>query len=60
MLIQDKLDEIELKASVIGYLRVMRREITKGRHHTPEGSATVNACKEMLLSLLSQCETLEF
>ena len=57
---QDKLDEIELKASVIGYLRVMRREITKGRHHTPEGSATVNACKEMLLSLLPQCDTLEF
>lgn len=56
----DRIAEIEGKASVIGYLRLMRRLITKKRHETPEGKTFVSACKDKLCELLPRYDTLDF
>lgn len=54
------LDSVEKKASLIGYLRIMRRVITKGKENTPEGDKLVKACKLKLDELLETVDTLTF
>ena len=56
----DRIAEIEGKASLIGYLRLMRRLITKGKHETEDGKAFVSACKDKLCELLSRYDTLDY
>ena len=54
------LNTLEKKAAIIGYLRLMRRDITKGRQHTPMGRAMINACKDKLHELLPLFDSLDF
>ncbi len=54
------LDEVETKASIIGYLRVMRRVIRLKTQDTPEGKAVVDACKAKIDEALEKVDTLTF
>ena len=54
------LSMIEDKCKIIGYLRLMRRVITKGRYDTKEGRALFNACKDKIHELLPKYDTLDF
>ena len=55
-----RLDEVEEKASFIGYLRVMRRAIRIGLDKTEDGRKLIAACKEKLDGLLTRVDTLDF
>ena len=54
------LDEVEEKASVIGYLRVMRRVIRLGDESTEEGRKQVAACHDKIEKLIEKYDTLTF
>ena len=56
----EKLREVEDKASIIGYLRLTRRVITKGMYDTESGKALVKACVDKLHELLAKYDTLDF
>ena len=56
----EKLKEVEEKAAIIGYLRILRRVIDKGRYGTDIGKATVEACHKKLAVLLPKYDTLVF
>ena len=51
-------NDVEKKARVIGYVRMLRRAIR--RPNDPESPAKIEHCKKMLLSLLDEVNTLEF
>lgn len=55
-----RMKEVEDKASIIGYMRLMRRDIVKGLHTTEEGKAMLEACRKKLTELLPQYDTLDF
>ena len=50
--------DVEKKACVIGYVRMLRRAIR--RPNEPESPAKIEHCKKMLLQLLDEVNTLEF
>ena len=50
--------DVEKKARVIGYVRMLRRAIR--RPNEPESPAKIEHCKKMLLQLLDEVNTLEF
>ena len=54
-----RLKEIEDKAAIIGYMRLMRRIIEKNRYDTERGKAFVEACHQKLRELLPKYDTLE-
>lgn len=56
---KDRLDEVEEKAALIGYLRVMRRRIRLG-NDDEESKALIQACNEKIVALLEKVDTLEF
>ncbi len=56
----ERLKEIEEKASVIGYFRLMRRAIIKNLNQTVEGQRFVDACEEKLKELVQKYDTLDF
>ena len=56
----EKLNEVEDKARIIGYTRVMRRTIRRGGLDKPEGRAIIEHCGNMLAELLSRVDTLTF
>ena len=50
--------DVEKKARVIGYVRMLRRAIR--RPNEPESPAKIEHCKKMLLQLLDEVDTLDF
>ena len=52
--------EVEEKAMVIGYARLMRRTIRRNGFGTEDGRATIALCKERLADLLSRVDSLDF
>ena len=54
------LAEVEKKAMVIGYTRMMRRAIRRNGLNTPDGQVRINRCKEQLEKLLKEVDTLDF
>ena len=56
---QKKLAEIEAKASVIGYTRLLRRAIKRLGKDTPEGKPQVEAFESCLFSALDSIESLK-
>lgn len=57
---EERLDEVEDKAALIGYLRIMRRCMRLGDDKTPEGKALVETCHDKIADLLGRIDTLEF
>jgi uncharacterized protein (TIGR02172 family) len=55
-----KLREVEDKARVVGYTRMIRRSIRRGGLETPEGRAEIDLWKSELLELLEQVDALTF
>ena len=55
-----KIREVEDKARIIGYTRLIRRFIRRGGLETEEGRAEIKMWKSSLLSLLENAETLDF
>lgn len=56
----ERVREVERKAMVIGYARLMRRTIRRGGFDTEEGRATIDLCKRHLAELLEQVDSLTF
>ena len=52
--------EVEDKASIIGYMRLMRRTIKRIGFDDPEGKAVIENCKKHLTELLERVDTLDF
>ena len=55
-----KIREVENKARIIGYTRLIRRFIRRGGLDTSEGKAEIKFWKGCLLELLEKAETLDF
>ncbi len=55
-----KLQEVEDKAAVVGYTRLIRRAIRRKELETEEGRAEIAFWKERLLALLERTDTLLF
>lgn len=56
----ERVREVERKAMVIGYARLMRRTIRRGGFDTEAGRATIDLCKRHLAELLEQVDSLTF
>ena len=56
----ERLLEVEEKASLIGYLRVMRRAIRLGLDSADDGKRLVSACQSKLTELIEKTDTLEW
>lgn len=57
---EKKLKEVENKARIIGYTRLIRRSIRRGGLETEEGKKEIAFWKENLISLLAETDTLLF
>lgn len=57
---ENRIDEVEQKASVIGLLRVLRRVIRIGEQNTPEGQRLINSCKSRINIMIEDLDTLVF
>ena len=55
-----KVEEVERKARIIGYTRLIRRSIRRGGLETEQGRAEIENWKSQLLSLLETTDTLLF
>ena len=55
-----KIQEVELKAKVIGYARMLRRTIRRVGKDTEEGKLQIELCKKYLTELVPLFDTLEF
>ena len=55
-----KLKEVEDKARVVGYTRIMRRRIRRNGFDTEEGRKEIENCKTQLLDLLPRIDSLLF
>jgi hypothetical protein len=53
------MQEIELKAKIIGYARMLRRTIRRVGKDTEEGKILIELCKNHLTELLPLVDTLE-
>ena len=58
--VQEKLDEVEAKAKIVGLTRVMRREIRRNGLKREDGRALIEACRNNLAELLPKVDTLLF
>lgn len=56
---KEKIQEVELKAKVIGYARMLRRTIRRIGKDTEEGKIQIELCKKHLTELLPLVDTLE-
>ena len=54
----EKIAEIEKKAMLIGYVRIMRRTIRRGLDKEPKGAAEVANCREKIGQILSEIDSL--
>ena len=57
---EERIDEVEQKASVIGLLRVLRRVIRIGEQNAPEGQKLINSCKNRINIMIENLDTLVF
>ena len=57
---KEYLDNIEVKASLIGYLRLMSRVIRKGQENTENGKQMMSACRDKIVEALGQVDSLTF
>ena len=55
-----KIPEVEKKAMLIGYSRIMRRNIRRNALKTPEGRAQIDICAKHIAQLLQEVDTLLF
>ncbi|MBQ7644280.1 MAG: ATP-binding protein [Spirochaetales bacterium] len=55
-----KVREVEDKARIIGYTRLIRRHIRRGGLETPEGKAEISFWKQKLISLIDNTDNLTF
>ena len=55
-----KIKEVEMKAEIVGYTRIMRREIRRNGYDTESGRAMIEHCRQRLEELLGKVDTLEF
>jgi hypothetical protein len=56
---KEKIDEVELKAKIIGYARMLRRTIRRVGKDTEEGKIQIDLCKKHLAELLPLVDNLE-
>lgn len=56
----EKLNEVEDKARIVGYTRIMRRTIRRGGLETAKGRAIIEHCRNMLAELLARVDSLTF
>lgn len=57
---EDRINEVEKKAQIIGYTRLMRRQIRRKGLENDFGRAQIEAYKNHLLTLLDEVDTLLF
>ena len=57
---EDRIQNVEDKAKIIGYTRIMRRTIRRNGLNTEEGRAVIENCKAVLGELLQKVDTLLF
>jgi uncharacterized protein (TIGR02172 family) len=57
---EERFKEVEDKAKIIGYTRIMRREIRRNGLNTESGRALIDHCRKILGDLLPRVDTLLF
>ena len=57
---EDRLNEVEAKAKIIGLTRLMRREIRRGGLSREDGRKLIEACRSTLAELLPKTDSLVF
>ncbi len=57
---EDWIQNVENKAKIIGFTRIMRRTIRRGGLNTEDGRALIGYCRTVLTKLLPQVDTLLF
>ena len=57
---EDRLNEVEAKAKIIGLTRLMRREIRRGGLSREDGRKLIEACRSALAELLPETDSLVF
>ncbi len=57
---ENRIKEVEDKAKIVGYTRIMRRTIRRGGLETDEGRAVIENCRRNLSYLLAKTDTLVF
>ena len=57
---EDRIQNVEDKAKIIGYTRIMRRTIRRNGLNTEEGRAVIENCKAVLGELLQRVDSLLF
>lgn len=57
---EDRINEVEAKAKIIGMTRIMRRELRRDGIHHEEGRKLIEICRKGLADLLPRVDTLEF
>ena len=57
---ESKIKEVEDKARIVGYTRLIRRSVRRGGLDTEEGRAEIECWRERLLALLDTVDTLMF
>ena len=57
---EETLNEIERKAQVVGYARIMRRSIRRNGLNTEDGRKLIDNCRENLAKLLPLVDSLLF
>ncbi len=57
---EERIAEVESKAQIIGYVRLMRRTIRRNGYDTPDGRAIIENCKNHISELLARVDSLAF
>lgn len=57
---EDRINEVEAKAKIIGMTRIMRREIRRNGTNNQEGRLLIEICRSTLEELLPRIDTLVF
>ncbi|MBE5808590.1 MAG: hypothetical protein E7317_09665 [Clostridiales bacterium] len=57
---EDRIDEVEAKVKIVGFTRMMRREIRRGGLDNEDGRDMIEACRAGLAQLLPRVDTLVF
>lgn len=57
---ENRIKEVEEKAMIVGYTRIMRRTIRRNGLNTDEGRAIIENCRRHLSELLAKVDTLVF
>lgn len=57
---EDRIREVEDKARIVGYTRMIRRSIRRGGLEDPRDSEEISLWKEELMTLLEKTDSLEF